>query len=101
MSRSGTAPRLSSRSGRSIRGEAVAPGDKSISHRALILGAMAEGETQISGLLESEDVLRTAGAVQAFGASVTRENAGNWTIGGTEWSSPAAPIDCGIRTGQS
>ena len=71
------------------------PGDKSISHRALILGGLAEGETVVSGLLESEDVLATAAAVRAFGPRVERFGPGRWRIIGTPWRSPDAPIDCG------
>ena len=71
------------------------PGDKSMSHRALILGALAKGETRISGLLEGEDVLATASAVRAFGASAERPAAGEWLVRGCEWQSPAAPVDCG------
>ena len=48
------------------------PGDKSVSHRALILGALTVGETRVSGLLEGEDVLATARAMRAFGAEVDR-----------------------------
>lgn len=59
------------------------PGDKSVSHRALILGALAKGTTQISGLLESGDVLATAGAVSRLGASVERTESGKWTVKGT------------------
>ena len=54
----------------SLKGVAAVPGDKSISHRALILGALALGETKITGLLEAEDVLTTAEAVRAFGLYV-------------------------------
>src|SRR5689334_2582548 len=57
---------------KALTGEAVVPGDKSISHRALILGALAVGETEITGLLEGEDVLRTAVAMEALGAKVER-----------------------------
>lgn len=64
-----------------IAGEAVAPGDKSISHRALILGATAVGETTVSGLLEAEDVLATAEALRALGAAIDR-NANGWRIRG-------------------
>ena len=71
------------------------PGDKSISHRALILGGMAEGETRIEGLLEGQDVLHTAAAVRALGAKVTRLGEGLWTVQGADWRSPAEPIDCG------
>jgi len=78
-----------------LKGVAQVPGDKSISQRALILGAMAEGETRISGLLESEDVLSTAGAMRALGAEVTRDGGGKWRVRGAEWKSPAAPLDFG------
>ena len=64
-------PLTASRSG-PLKGRVRVPGDKSISHRALILGALAVGETRISGLLEGEDVLNTAKAVQALGAQVER-----------------------------
>jgi 3-phosphoshikimate 1-carboxyvinyltransferase len=58
------------------------PGDKSISHRALILGALAVGRTRIEGLLEGEDVLRTAAAVRALGATPERSGDGTWTVTG-------------------
>ena len=57
-----------------LKGRIRVPGDKSISHRALILGALATGRTRITGLLEAEDVLATAKAVQALGAEVERSN---------------------------
>jgi len=86
--------RLTAFPGGPLTGDAAIPGDKSCSHRALILGAMAKGETRISGLLESEDVLTTARAVDAFGARV--EKAGDeWVVQGTAWSSPEAAVDCG------
>jgi 3-phosphoshikimate 1-carboxyvinyltransferase len=78
-----------------LRGETSVPGDKSISHRALILGGLAQGRTRISGLLEGDDVLRTAYAVEAFGARVDRLAPGEWRVDGSEWGSPKAPIDCG------
>ena len=53
-----------------LRGTVTVPGDKSISHRALILGALSVGETRITGLLEGQDVLDTAKAMAAFGAQV-------------------------------
>ena len=85
---------LTASPGRALRGDIVVPGDKSISHRALILGAMAEGETRVTGLLESEDVLRTAAALRALGAEVERgENI--WIVRGGAWRSPDGPIDCG------
>ena len=62
--------KLTATPGSALEGEAAIPGDKSCSHRALILGAMADGETRIEGLLESADVLATARAVEAFGAKV-------------------------------
>ena len=67
---------------RALKGEIRVPGDKSISHRALILGAMAVGETVISGLLEGEDVLRTGAAMAALGADVTRDQDGVWHVHG-------------------
>src|SRR5438034_7248213 len=76
-------------------GEIEVPGDKSMSHRALILGGLAVGETRISGLLEGDDVLHTADAVRAFGAKVERIAPGEWRVRGVEWRSPAAPVDCG------
>src|SRR5260221_9151601 len=69
-------------SGGPLRGDVSAPGDKSISHRSLILGAMAKGETDVEGLLESVDVLHTAQAMRGFGASVTQLGRGRWRIEG-------------------
>jgi 3-phosphoshikimate 1-carboxyvinyltransferase len=65
-----------------LRGQAHPPGDKSISHRALILGGMASGETAIAGLLEAEDVLNTAKAMGAFGADILRDGPGLWRVWG-------------------
>jgi len=65
-----------------LSGRITVPGDKSISHRALMLGALAVGETQITGLLEGEDVLRTATAMRALGAEVTRDGPGAWRVSG-------------------
>ena len=87
--------RLSAAPSKGLNGHIAVPGDKSISHRALILGGMAEGETRIEGLLEGQDVLHTAAAVRALGAKVTRLGEGLWTVQGAEWRSPEAPIDCG------
>lgn len=78
-----------------LRGEITVPGDKSMSHRALILGGLADGETRVHGLLEGDDVLRTAAAVRAFGASVNRLGPGEWRVRGAEWKTPAEPVDCG------
>jgi 3-phosphoshikimate 1-carboxyvinyltransferase len=79
-------------------GAVTVPGDKSISHRALILGGMALGETRITGLLEAEDVLNTAEAVRAFGASVVRQGPGAWKVSGTGvggWRRPEDVLDFG------
>jgi len=81
-----------------LSGVVEVPGDKSISHRSLIFGAMALGKTEISGLLEGQDVLDTAKAVEAFGASVTNHGDGNWTVHGVGvggFSEPDGVIDCG------
>ncbi|MBX7249838.1 MAG: 3-phosphoshikimate 1-carboxyvinyltransferase [Caulobacteraceae bacterium] len=79
-----------------LRGEARAPGDKSISHRALILGGLAHGTTRIEGLLEGADVLATARAVEAFGARVARLGDGRWRVEGVGgFRQPSAVIDCG------
>jgi|tagenome__1003787_1003787.scaffolds.fasta_scaffold20989618_2 3-phosphoshikimate 1-carboxyvinyltransferase len=78
-----------------LSGEIEVPGDKSMSHRALILGGLATGETRIRGLLEGDDVLHTAKAVRAFGAEVERLGPGEWRVRGAEWQSPTAPVDCG------
>jgi len=73
---------LAARFGGPLRGSLRVPGDKSISHRALIFGALTVGETRISGLLEGEDVLNTAKAMQALGATVERTGEGQWRIHG-------------------
>jgi 3-phosphoshikimate 1-carboxyvinyltransferase len=65
-----------------LRGRVDVPGDKSISHRALILGALSVGETRISGLLEGQDVLDTGRAMRAFGAAVERTGSGTWRVEG-------------------
>ncbi|MCW9042427.1 MAG: 3-phosphoshikimate 1-carboxyvinyltransferase [Pseudopelagicola sp.] len=81
-----------------LQGEAHVPGDKSISHRALLFGAMAVGETKITGLLEGEDVLDTGKAMRAFGAEVMRDEAGVWHVHGVGvggFSEPDTVIDCG------
>ena len=77
-----------------LGGIASIPGDKSCSHRALILGALAEGETRIAGLLESDDVAATMRAVEAFGATIERDG-DDLRITGAEWRSPDRPVDCG------
>lgn len=87
--------KLCSSSSAPLHGDFLVPGDKSLSHRALILGALAEGETVIAGLLESEDVLATAEALKAFGLRVERFGPGRWRVIGGPWRSPDRPIDCG------
>ena len=90
-------PMTARRSG-PLSGTANVPGDKSISHRALILGALSVGETRITGLLEGEDVLDTAKAMEAFGAQVTRLGDGEWSVHGVGvggFSEPEGVIDCG------
>lgn len=75
---------LISRSAASLKGVARVPGDKSISHRSLMFGALGHGETVVTGLLEGEDVLRTAKALAAMGATITAPegDAGIWRIEG-------------------
>lgn len=65
-----------------LRGTLTVPGDKSISHRALMLASQALGTTTVHGLLEGEDVLSTAGALRQCGVSITRDESGAWTIHG-------------------
>lgn len=89
---------MTSRRSAPLQGEALVPGDKSISHRALILGALSVGETRITGLLEGQDVLDTAKAMAAFGAQVERHGPGDWSVHGVGvggFSEPAGIIDCG------
>jgi 3-phosphoshikimate 1-carboxyvinyltransferase len=65
-----------------LTGTVAVPGDKSISHRALMLSALAVGESRITGLLEGEDVLATAAAMRAMGAEIVREDDGTWRVHG-------------------
>ena len=81
-----------------LRGMIMAPGDKSISHRSIIFGALAEGITQVTGLLRGDDIMATIGAMRAFGAKITENDDGSWTVTGCGQSglkTPASPIDCG------
>lgn len=73
---------LRARASGPLKGSIRPPGDKSISHRALMLGALAIGETTVEGLLEGEDVLATAEAMRAFGATVIRDDGGVWHVKG-------------------
>jgi 3-phosphoshikimate 1-carboxyvinyltransferase len=81
-----------------LTGDITVPGDKSISHRALMIGAVAVGETRISGLLEGEDVLNTAEAMRRLGAEVERGADGTWRVHGRGvggLAEPASIIDMG------
>jgi 3-phosphoshikimate 1-carboxyvinyltransferase len=87
---------LTARRGAPLQGRARVPGDKSISHRALILSALTVGETTVSGLLESEDVMHTADAMRVLGAKLERGNDGVWRIQGVGvggFASPGGPLD--------
>ncbi|WP_296643537.1 3-phosphoshikimate 1-carboxyvinyltransferase [Roseinatronobacter sp.] len=98
MSGHGPAIPMTARKSGPLQGVAEVPGDKSISHRALILGALSVGETRISGLLEGQDVLDTASAMRAFGAEVTQHGPGEWTVHGVGiggFAEPDRVIDCG------
>ncbi len=81
-----------------LRGTIRVPGDKSISHRAIMLGALAVGETTVTGLLEGEDVLATAAAMRAMGASIERDSKGIWHVQGVGVGGllqPATALDMG------
>jgi 3-phosphoshikimate 1-carboxyvinyltransferase len=89
---------LEARSSGPLIGQVRVPGDKSISHRALILGALAVGQTRVSGLLEGEDVLNTAKAMRALGAQVERTGDFAWSVRGVGvagFAQPQAPLDFG------
>src|ERR1700721_4067260 len=89
---------LTARRSGPLQGRVRVPGDKSISHRALILGALAVGETRVSGLLEGEDVLNTGNAMAALGAQVERIGDGEWRVhgvGGGGFREPAGVLDFG------
>ncbi|MBB5516721.1 3-phosphoshikimate 1-carboxyvinyltransferase [Rubricella aquisinus] len=98
MSSHGAPIPMMSRKGGALSGVADVPGDKSVSHRALIFGAMAVGETKITGLLEGQDVLDTAKAMQALGADVIQHGPGAWSVHGVGvggFAEPDQVIDCG------
>lgn len=94
-----SAPRpLTARSGAPLAGTATVPGDKSISHRAVMLGALAVGETRVTGLLEGEDVLATAEAFRQMGAAIRRGPDSVWTVRGVGLGGlrePAGVLDMG------
>jgi 3-phosphoshikimate 1-carboxyvinyltransferase len=98
MSHASAPQSLTARRSGPLTGRVRVPGDKSISHRALILAALSVGETKIKGLLEGEDVINTSKAMQALGASVNRTGEGAWSIRGVGvggFAEPAAPLDFG------
>ena len=98
MTHSASPTPLSASRSPALRGRVRVPGDKSISHRALILGALAVGETRITGLLEGEDVLNTAKAMAALGATVVRTGEGAWSVRGVGvggFAEPSGLLDFG------
>lgn len=98
MSGHGTPIPMQSRAGGPLKGTAEIPGDKSVSHRSLILGALSVGQTNITGLLEGEDILDTAKAMASFGADVERTGDGEWRVNGVGvggFAEPEDVIDCG------
>ncbi|MEL6689817.1 MAG: 3-phosphoshikimate 1-carboxyvinyltransferase [Pseudomonadota bacterium] len=98
MSGHGAAIPMTARKAGPLSGVAAVPGDKSISHRSLILGALAVGVTRISGLLEGDDVLDTGKAMAAFGADVVNHGGGEWSVHGVGvggFAEPESVIDCG------
>jgi 3-phosphoshikimate 1-carboxyvinyltransferase len=89
---------LTARRGAPLQGRIRVPGDKSISHRALILGALTVGETTVTGLLEGEDVIHSADAMRALGAKLERTGEGSWRIHGVGvggFATPAGPLNFG------
>jgi 3-phosphoshikimate 1-carboxyvinyltransferase len=86
-------PLISGKPAAPLNGRIAVPGDKSISHRALMFGALAIGETRISGLLTGEDVLRTAAAMRALGAEVTSHTDGTWRVAGRGIGGLTEPAD--------
>ncbi|MET0743803.1 MAG: 3-phosphoshikimate 1-carboxyvinyltransferase, partial [Microvirga sp.] len=84
---------IAGRAGSALKGRLRVPGDKSISHRSMIFGLLSIGETRVEGLLEGEDVLRTAEACRALGAGIAREGPGRWRIRGAGLGGLAQPGD--------
>ncbi|PQO23204.1 3-phosphoshikimate 1-carboxyvinyltransferase [Rhodobacteraceae bacterium WD3A24] len=98
MSGQGEPFSMTARGSGPLAGTAQVPGDKSISHRALILGALSVGETRVTGLLEGQDVLDTAAAMRGFGAELVRNAPGDWSVHGVGvggFAEPDRVIDCG------
>ena len=90
LAHAASSPLAARRSG-PLKGRVRVPGDKSISHRALIFGALAVGETRVSGLLEGEDVLNTGKAMRALGSRVERTGDGEWRVHGVGVGALRAP----------
>src|SRR5512133_2161538 len=81
-----------------VSGSVRVPGDKSISHRSLILAALADGDSRVAGLLDSADVLSTAGALRALGVAIEVGSDGNVAVrgrGAPMLRQASAPLDCG------
>src|SRR3954467_13450731 len=91
MSHAGPASPLTARRSAALTGRVRVPGDKSISQRALIVGALTVGETRITGLLEGEDVINTGKAMRALASTVERTGEGAWTVHGVGVAGFAAP----------
>jgi len=90
--------RSSSKTAKALSGTVRAPGDKSISHRSMIFGAMAEGTTNVTGLLEGADILSTASVMESLGAKITKAGEGAYTIkgcGAAGLQTPNTGLDCG------
>ena len=90
--------RSSSGKSKALSGTVRAPGDKSISHRSMIFGAMAEGTTHVTGLLEGADILSTASVMQALGATITKTGEGAYSVegcGAAGLQTPKVDLDCG------
>ncbi|MCA3382096.1 MAG: 3-phosphoshikimate 1-carboxyvinyltransferase, partial [Roseomonas sp.] len=93
MSNASPRPFRASKPSAPLSGKAGVAGDKSISHRALMFGALAVGTTDITGLLEGEDVLRTAAAMRALGAEVEKLGPGQWRVSGRGVGGLTEPAD--------
>src|SRR5207249_10597145 len=87
------APMTARRPSTPLAGTVRVPGDKSISHRALMFGALAVGRTEITGLLEGEDVLATAAALRTMGAAIARAGDGRWIVDGVGVGGLGEPAD--------
>src|SRR5262245_12616752 len=98
MDRAAAVSPLTARRAGALTGRIRVPGDKSISLRSLILGALAVGETRITGMLEGEDAISTANAMQALGATIERTGDKAWRVLGVGvggFAEPSAALDFG------